>query len=86
MCLAQLLSQYRNAATLGGPSVRHLAWSSFHSPVCSWAVWLWNKRGPKNKSLRILGNAAFRFLAEEAEALSDESNAALGRKNTACGL
>lgn len=83
---AQLLSQYRNAATLGGPSVRHLAWSSFHSPVCSWAVWLWNKRGPKNKSLRILGNAAFRFLAEEAEALSDESNAALGRKNTACGL
>lgn len=78
---ARLRTLYLRIGEMGGMPARHLAWTAFHREVCNWAVWLWNVREEK-----ILGNAVFRFLLHEAEALDDERNASLAKKNVTCGI
>lgn len=71
---------YERACRLGGEPVRRLLFGPVHRAVCAQAVWLWNERGQKP-----LGNAIFRWLLEEATALSVEDLVRLQTKNVACG-
>jgi hypothetical protein len=72
---------YYRVCSLGGLAVRRLAWSPLHREACNWAVWLWNERKEK-----VLANAVFRFLLQEAEELQDESRLNLARKNVGSGI
>ncbi|NVB40468.1 hypothetical protein G6O69_21690 [Pseudenhygromyxa sp. WMMC2535] len=73
--------QYAEAASLGGSSLRRLAFQEVHSPLCDLAVWLWNER-----SERALGNAIFQWLLTEAIAVDDAEAIRLQERNVGCGL
>ncbi len=77
---AALRARYHRVCRLGGLTIRRLAWAPLHREACNWAVWLWNERHHK-----VLANAVFRFLLQEAEELQDESRITLARKNVGCG-
>ncbi len=78
---AALLARYQRVCDLGGLPVRRLAWGPFYHEACNWAVWLWNERKEK-----VLADAVFRFLLNEAEELEDEGRLPLARKNAASGI
>ncbi|WP_437778112.1 hypothetical protein [Sorangium sp. So ce1097] len=76
-----LRAQYEAAAELVGAEFRRLAFPKLHADVCHAAVWLFNTRKE-----RAIGNAMFRWLLAEAEALEDSRLAGLQRANVACGV
>ncbi|AUX47471.1 hypothetical protein SOCE26_089920 [Sorangium cellulosum] len=76
-----LRAQYEGAAALVGLEFRRLAFPKVHADVCHAAVWLFNTRKE-----RAIGNAMFRWLLAEAEALDDARIAGLQRGNVACGV
>ncbi|WP_437732617.1 hypothetical protein [Sorangium sp. So ce1335] len=76
-----LRAQYEAAAELAGTEFRRLAFPKLHADVCHAAVWLFNTRKE-----RAIGNAMFRWLLAEAEALEDARLAGLQRGNVACGV
>jgi hypothetical protein len=76
-----LRAQYERAGALAGLSFRRLAFPKVHADVCHAAVRLFNER-----KQRAIGNAMFRFLLAEAEALGDTRAAGLQRKNVDCGV
>ncbi|WP_129353757.1 hypothetical protein [Sorangium cellulosum] len=76
-----LRAQYEAAAELAGLELRRLAFPKVHADVCHAAVWLFNTRKE-----RAIGNAMFRWLLAEAEALDDARIASLQRGNVACGV
>jgi hypothetical protein len=57
---------HERTSTLGGLDLRRLAFPHVHSNICSLAVWLWNDRGE-----RVIANAMFRWLLDEAMAVGD---------------
>lgn len=76
-----LRKQYERGVRLAGADFRRLAFYKIHPDACSLAVWLFNER-----KQRPLGNAIFRFLLAEAEAVEDPRAVALQTKNVACGV
>ncbi|WP_438016186.1 hypothetical protein WMF18_35885 [Sorangium sp. So ce315] len=76
-----LRAQYEAAAELVGAEFRRLAFPKLHADVCHAAVWLFNTRKE-----RAIGNAMFRWLLAEAEALEDSRLVGLQRANVACGV
>lgn len=73
--------QYTEAVSLGGLSLRRLAFNIVHGPLCSQAVWLWNDR-----SERAVGNAIFQWLLAEAIIVDDSKAITLQEKNVGCGV
>jgi hypothetical protein len=76
-----LRAQYERAADIAGVELRRLAFAKVHADVCHLAVWLFNTRKE-----RPIGNAMFRWLLAEAEALDDARAIELQRKNVDCGV
>jgi hypothetical protein len=76
-----LREQYAEAVALGGLTLRRLAFSTVHAPVCSLAVWLWN-----NRSERAIGNAMFGWLLAEAIIVDDAEAIRLQERNVGCGV
>jgi hypothetical protein len=72
---------YARGVRLAGQDFRRLAFHKVHPDACSLAVWLFNDR-----KQRPLGNAIFRFLLTEAEAIDDPRAIALQTKNVGCGV
>ncbi len=77
----RLVAQYERGVRLAGADFRRLAFYKVHPDACSLAVWLFNDR-----KQRPLGNAIFRFLRNEAEAVDDARAIALQTKNLGCGI
>jgi hypothetical protein len=76
-----LCRKYERGVRLAGQDFQRLAFYKVHPDACSLAVWLFNER-----KQRVLGNAIFRFLLAEAEALEDQRAIALQTKNVGCGI
>jgi hypothetical protein len=76
-----LRQKYERGVRLAGADFRRLAFYKVHPDACNLAVWLFNER-----KQRPLGNAIFRFLLSEAEAVEDQRAVALQTKNVACGV
>ncbi len=76
-----LRDRYERASEIVGMDLRRLAFPKVHSDVCHLAVWIFNTRKE-----RPLGNAMFRWLLSEAEALDDARAIELQRKNVDCGI
>jgi hypothetical protein len=76
-----LRQTYERGARLAGQDFQRLAFYKVHPDACSFAVWLFNDRNQ-----RPLGNAIFRWLLGEAEAVEDQRAIALQTKNVACGV
>jgi len=72
---------YERGVARAGDELRRLAFVKVHSDGCTLAVWMFNDRKE-----RALGNAIFRFLLSEAEALDDARAIGLQTKNVACGV
>ncbi|MFO0755753.1 MAG: hypothetical protein U0359_04650 [Byssovorax sp.] len=66
---------------LAGDDFRRLAFYKVHPDACSLAVWLFNDRNQ-----RPIGNAMFRWLLAEAEAVGDARSVTLQQKNVGCGI
>jgi hypothetical protein len=64
----------------GGPDLRRLVFSTVHAPVCSWGVWLFNKRKEK-----AVANAIFAWLFEEAKAVDNRQAIDVQQRNVNCG-
>lgn len=71
---------YENGVRLAGAEWRYLAFTKVEHDVCALGVWLFNTRGE-----RAVGNALFRWLLSESEAVGDAWGGELYRKNVACG-
>jgi hypothetical protein len=65
---------------IGGIDVRRLRFPEVHGAVCHVAVWLFNARKE-----RAIGNAMFRWLLDEANAVKNEQAIDLETKNVKCG-
>lgn len=76
-----LRARYERAAATVGMELRRLAFPKIHADACHLAVWLFNTRKE-----RPIGNAIFRWLLAEAEALEDGRAVDLQRKNVDCGI
>lgn len=76
-----LRREYARGVRLAGQDFRRLAFHKVHPDACTLAVWLFNER-----KQRPLGNAIFRFLLTEAEAIDDPRAVALQTKNVGCGV
>lgn len=72
---------YERAGEIVGMELRRLAFPKLHSDACHLAVWLFNTRKE-----RPIGNAIFRWLLAEAEALEDARATELQRNNVDCGI
>lgn len=78
---ANLTARYAHGVSRAGEDFRRLSFAKVYPDACSYAVWLFNDR-----KQRPLGNAIFRWLLAEAEALDDTRAIALQTKNVACGV
>jgi hypothetical protein len=78
---ANLTVLYARGVESAGDDFRRLSFAKVYPDALSLAVWLFNDR-----SQRPLGNAIFRWLLAEAEALDDTRAVALQTKNVACGV
>lgn len=76
-----LVAHYERGVRLSGADFRRLAFAKVHPDACALAVWLFNDR-----SQRPLGNAMFRWLLGEAQAVDDARAVALQTKNLGCGI
>ena len=77
----RLVAHHERGVRLCGADFRRLAFYKVHPDACSLAVWLFNDRAQ-----RPLGNAIFRWLLTEAQAVDDARAIALQAKNLACGI
>jgi len=78
---ANLVARYERGVESAGVDFRRLSFVKVYPDACSLACWLFNDR-----TQRPLGNAIFRWLLAEAEALDDQRAVALQTKNVACGV
>jgi len=78
---ANLTARYAHGVASAGDEFRRLSFAKVYPDASSYAVWLFNDR-----KQRPLGNAIFRWLLAEAEALDDTRAIALQTKNVACGV
>ena len=78
---ANLAERYERGVQSAGEDFRRLSFAKIYPDLCGFAVWLFNDR-----KQRPLGNAIFRWLLAEAEALDDQRAIALQTKNVACGV
>ena len=67
---------YVRSVGLGGSRLRHLAFPHIHHTVCKLAVWLWNHRDE-----RLMPNAMFHWLLDEALAVGDAEAIELQNRN-----
>lgn len=78
---ANLTVLYERGVESAGDDFRRLAFVKVYPDASSYAVWLFNDR-----KQRPLGNAIFRWLLVEAEALDDQRAITLQARNVACGV
>jgi hypothetical protein len=72
---------FARAGRLCGLELRRLVFPKLHQDACHIAVQLWNVRGQ-----RPIGNAIFRWLLAEAQAVGSTSLVELETKNVNCGV
>ncbi len=71
-----LRTMVNRAKRIGGDELRRLMFPQMHRVACNYAVWLWNKRRQ-----RVIANAMFRWLLDEALAVGDAQAIELERRN-----
>jgi hypothetical protein len=71
-----LQARYEEAASVGGPELRRLAFPHTHTCACSHAVWLWNEHDEQ-----IIANSIFAWLLEQARIVDDAEAITLQEKN-----
>jgi hypothetical protein len=78
---AGLCAIYERGVKSAGEDFRRLAFVKVYPDASTYSCWMFNERKE-----RPLGNAIFRWLLREAEALDDSRAVALCTKNVACGV